>query len=159
MAVSRRVAAIVAAWSLAAPGPASARTAPTERGDQHASAHLVDADGESLGDVWLSARDWGVEADADLHRLPPGRLTLDVGARGSCDPRAGGPAFSAAGPLLFGAGASAFHADDAGGARFGVRLEGVGLRRGSPRLLDQDGAAIVIADAEGRRIGCGVVRP
>lgn len=155
---STRTAAVLAACALAAPATAAARTPPREAGDLHASAHLVDAQGASVGDVWLSARSWGIEVDAALYRLPPGGLALDVGALGSCDPRHAGPPFSAAGPPLLGPEAGTFRADSTGGARFEVRLEGIGLRRGSPRLLDSDGAAILIVGPDGRRIGCGVVR-
>lgn len=145
-------------------------------GEAHATLH--DRQGKEVGQVLLRASPHGVLLDVSLDGVPPGRHALHIHTTGKCEP----PFASAGGHFDDDAHAHGFLA--AGGPHAGdlpnVIVPASGklevevfdgrahLDDGARRLLDADGAAIVIhegpddyvtdpAGAAGPRIACGVI--
>ena len=150
-------------------------TATPERAD----VPMRDASGQDLGTLTLTNRPGGLGLTGVVRGLPPGTHGIHVHAVGRCDP----PGFESAGPhwnpmsrqhgTLNPQGP---HMGDMmnitvamdGSATVNVMTQG-GTLRGVDRLLDADGAAVVIhASADdyrtdpsgnsGARIACGVVQ-
>ena len=162
------ITALLAATALAAsPGTSSAADL--------AQATMMNAAGESVGNVVLHATPHGTLLHAALKNLPPGAHAFHVHAVGRCE-----PPFKSAGGHLNPSGAKhgimsaeGLHAGDmpnihvhASGA---VEIEVLNTRLVlDGALFDEDGAAIVIhegpddyasdpAGAAGSRIACGVI--
>lgn len=158
----------------AAPAPAS----PAAPASLPARAELRTADGQRVGVATLTDTPNGVLIRADLANLPPGAHAMHVHETGACTPSfdaAGGhfnPGNRAHGALV----PAGMHAGDLpnlhvaadGTAQVEVLEPGVTLDSGSTRLMDADGAALVIhataddyasqpAGNSGARIACGVI--
>lgn len=155
--------------STAAPGPVSST----------ATAILMSSNGQTLGEVRVQDSDKGVLITFDLRNVPTGTHGIHLHAIGSCT-----PAFDAAGAhfnpmkkthgLLFFAGPHLgdlpnLHVPESGVVRTETFVTGIRLRTGKQRLLDEDGAAVVLhsfaddhrtdpSGGSGARIACGALR-
>ncbi len=155
--------------STPAPGPVSST----------ATAMLVSSGGQTLGEVRVQDADKGVLITFDLTNVPTGTHGVHLHAIGKC-----APAFDAAGAhfnpmnkthgLLFFAGPHLgdlpnLHVPESGVIRTEAFVSGIRLRAGKQRLLDEDGAAVVLhafaddhrtdpSGGSGARIACGALR-
>lgn len=181
-------AAACSAFNYPAPPPAAppagsqpAAVAPAVSGSPAslpARAELLTSDGQTVGVVTLTDTPNGVLIRADLSNLPPGAHGMHVHETGACTPTfdaAGGhfnPGNRAHGALV----PAGMHAGDlpnirvpeSGRVQVEVLEPGVTLDSGPNRLLDTDGAALVVhssaddyasqpAGNAGSRIACGVI--
>jgi superoxide dismutase, Cu-Zn family len=159
-------------------GASSGLTAEPHAGTR-VDVELRDSRGTSVGSARIADMPNGVLIVTDVTGVPPGERGLHIHDIGRCEP----PDFESAGghfnPTKANHGFSATmgaHAGDlpnihvpAGGTlRFEYFVPGVRLREGQRRLLDADGAALVIhaspddyrtdpAGEAGDRIACGVI--
>lgn len=161
--------------------PSSAAMAPGAAGTPAslpARAELRTVDGQTVGVATLTDTPNGVLIQADLSNLPPGSHGMHVHEAGACTPTfdaAGGhfnPGNRAHGALV----PAGMHAGDlpnirvpeSGRVQVEVLEPGVTLDSGPNRLLDTDGAALVVhssaddyssqpAGNAGSRIACGVI--
>jgi Cu-Zn family superoxide dismutase len=142
-------------------------------------AHLVNAEGKSIGTATLVPMDGGVHITANLSNLPPGTHALHIHAAGKCE----APGFTTAGPHFnpenkqhgtenpMGAHAGdlpSFDVAKDGTARLSVMASHVTLGAGEDSLFHPGGTALVIHDKAddnktdpagnaGTRIACGVI--
>ncbi|MDE0390476.1 MAG: superoxide dismutase family protein [Rhodospirillales bacterium] len=147
----------------------------TASAGENASAAMMNANGESVGSVTLSATPQGTLLHATLENLPAGAHAFHVHAVGVCEPpfKSAGGHFNPAGkkhginnPEGMHAGDMPnIHVPDSGALEIEVLNA---LLRLDDTLFDEDGAAIVIHDgpddyvsdpagAAGPRIACGVI--
>jgi Cu-Zn family superoxide dismutase len=156
------------------------RGAVVETAPQRSIAHadLSDASGQPVGSATLTQTPHGVLIAAQLHDLPPGQHAFHIHAVGECTP----PVTSAGGhfnPTNRQHGIknpAGMHAGDmpnitvpeSGTIQFEVLDEMTSISEGGNRILDDDGAALVIhataddytsdpAGNAGARIACGVI--
>lgn len=144
-----------------------------------ATAHLVGADGQSLGTVVLIEGPNGVLVQADVIGLSPGGHGFHIHAVGACEPDFGaagdhfnpegiGHGFMEEGGWHAGDLPNIFAAAD-GTARADIFTAAVTLTPGADNsIFDADGSAIIIhagpdsygeSPGAGDRVGCGVIRP
>ena len=142
---------------------------------EQASAAMMNANGESVGSVTLSATPQGTLLHATLESLPAGAHAFHVHAVGVCEPpfKSAGGHFNPEGKMHGINNPEGMHAGDmpnihvpASGA---LEIEVLNAQlRLDDALFDEDGAAIVIhegpddyvtdpAGAAGPRIACGVI--
>lgn len=144
-----------------------------------ATAMLMSSAGQTLGEVRVQDSDKGVLVTFDLANVPTGTHGIHLHMVGSCTPtfEAAGAHFnptskthgqlSGAGPHL--GDLPNLHVPESGLVRTEVFVAGIRLRAGTQRLLDADGAAVVLhafADdyrtdptgGSGARIACGALR-
>ena len=156
-------------------GLALAAASQAASGAEQASAAMMNANGESVGAVRLSATPHGTLLHATLENLPAGAHAFHVHAVGACE-----PPFTSAGGHFNPAGAKHgiesaegmhagdmpnIHVPDSGALEIEVLNTQLSL---DDTLFDADGASIVIhegpddyvsdpAGAAGPRIACGVI--
>ncbi|MYA87874.1 MAG: superoxide dismutase family protein [Boseongicola sp. SB0662_bin_57] len=147
----------------------------TASATEHASAAMINANGESVGSVTLRATPHGTLLHATLENLPAGAHAFHVHAAGVCEPpfASAGGHFNPGGTKHGIDSAEGMHAGDmpnihvpASGA---LEIEVLNTQLKLDALLfDEDGASIVIHDgpddyasdpagAAGARIACGVI--
>jgi Cu-Zn family superoxide dismutase len=145
-----------------------------------ATASLMDAKGQSIGEARFQPTPSGVLLRLELKNASPGVHAMHIHAVGRCD----APAFTSAGSHLNAGGkqhgflnASGPHPGDlpnieipaSGQLSLEHHIADVALDKGAAALLDSDGAALVIhaakddyatdpAGAAGDRIACGAIR-
>jgi superoxide dismutase, Cu-Zn family len=143
-----------------------------------AHAVLKNAKGKQVGKVTLQETTEGVLVRADFTALPPGVHAFHVHAVGQCDPpfksaqghfNPGGKEHGYLNPKGHHAGDMPnIHVPKSGKLMVEVYLPNVTLEKGDNRLLDDDGAALMIhagaddyktdpAGDAGDRIACGVI--
>jgi Cu-Zn family superoxide dismutase len=147
-----------------------------ERGDL--AVELKDQKGQAIGTAKLQQTSHGVLVRAELSNLPPGVHAFHIHETGKCDApftSAGGHLHAADTEHGF-ANPDGFHAGDlpnvhvaeSGKATVEAFAPNVTFDEGNTRLLDEDGAALVLhagaddyrtdpAGAAGDRIACGVI--
>lgn len=139
-------------------------------------AELRDAAGRSVGEVTLREAPHGVVVHAKLDGIPPGEHALHIHERGRCE----GDFSSAGGHFAPGGRSHGFlnpkgpHAGDLpnlfvpSDGKLEVEFLSTALKLGDGKLLDADGAAVVVhagaddyvsdpAGDAGGRIACGVI--
>ena len=142
---------------------------------EQASAAMMNANGESVGSVALSATPHGTLLHAKLENLPAGAHAFHVHAVGVCEPpfKSAGGHFNPAGAKHGIESAEGVHAGDMPNIHVpesgALEIEVLNtLLHLDASLFDEDGAAIVIHDgpddyvtdpagAAGPRIACGVI--
>ncbi|HEY9427095.1 MAG TPA: superoxide dismutase family protein [Gemmatimonadaceae bacterium] len=151
------------------------QTAPA-RSSAHAD--LSDASGQPVGSVTLTQTPHGVLLTARLHDLPAGQHAFHIHAVGECTPpfTSAGGHFNPANRQHGIENPAGMHAGDmpnitipeSGTIDFQVLNEMTSLSEGGNRILDDDGAAVVVhataddymsdpAGNAGARIACGVI--
>lgn len=157
----------------------SASTAAPQPVSPIATATLVSTTGQTLGEVRVRDADKGVLITIELANVPTGTHGIHLHAVGNCTPpfaAAGGHfnpmnkthgLLSFAGPHL--GDLPNLHVPESGVVRTEAFVAGIRLRTGRQRLLDEDGAAVVLhafaddhrtdpAGGSGARIACGALR-
>ena len=158
---------------VAAVGTALSSSAGAGDGASHASATIIDVDGEALGFARFTEDAQGrVHVNVKVAGLTPGLHGIHIHGVGACDPD-----FNAAGghhnPLSVPHGA---HAGDlpnlvvngAGQGRLNATVEGFTLSAGPTGAFDASGSAIIVhalpddfvtqpTGGSGGRVGCGVI--
>jgi Cu-Zn family superoxide dismutase len=143
-----------------------------------AHADLADASGQPVGSATLTQTPHGVLISAQLHDLPPGQHAFHVHAVGKCEPpfTSAGPHFNPTSRQHGIENPAGMHGGDmpnitvpqSGTVQFQVLNPMVSISEGGNRLLDEDGAALVVhataddyvsdpAGNAGARIACGVI--
>jgi Cu-Zn family superoxide dismutase len=141
-------------------------------------AMMKTADGRNAGVATITDTPAGVLINAEVAGLPPGVHGFHIHAVGKCEPpfTSAGDHFNPTGKKHGFAHADGYHAGDlpniviseSGGAMIEAFVPGVHLESGSAKLLDADGAALVVhagvddyktdpAGNAGDRIACGVI--
>lgn len=168
-------AVLIAASALGCTRGAVVQTAPAR---SIAHAELSDASGQPVGSATLTQTPHGVLISAQLHDLPPGQHAFHIHTVGECTPpfTSAGGHFNPAGKQHGIENPAGMHAGDmpnitvpeSGTIQFQMLNTITSLDEGSNRILDDDGAALVIhataddyksdpAGNAGARIACGVI--
>ena len=148
-------------------------------GDYAAEAKMTNSEGREVGTVSFTEGPRGLLLHAELHDLLAGTLAFHLHATGSCSPdfMAGGGHFNPTGKkhgFLAEEGPHLgdmpnIHVPASGTLAFEFYLPEVSLDKGEARLLDDDGATVMIhakpddyktdpAGGAGDRIACGVIQ-
>lgn len=172
-------AALLASFALAGPAAAQNDTMTSAEGTATASAELMNADGESVGNVAVVETPNGLLVQLDATGLPAGGHGFHIHQTGQCD----APDFKSAGGhfnpgdakhgILSEGGPHAgdmpnIFVPESGELRADVFVDGVTIADGDNALLDDDGAAFMVhatvddyetdpAGDAGNRIACGVI--
>jgi Cu-Zn family superoxide dismutase len=166
---------VVAAAALGCTRGAVVQTAPART---IAHAELSDASGQPVGSATLTQTPHGVLISAQLHDLPPGEHAFHVHAVGKCEPpfTSAGPHFNPTDRQHGIENPAGMHGGDmpnltvpaSGTIQFQVLNQLVSISEGGNRLLDDDGASLMVhasaddyvsdpAGNAGARIACGVI--
>jgi Cu-Zn family superoxide dismutase len=175
MRVLHLSAALAAAAAIGCTRGATVQVAPQQ---SVAHADLSDASGQPVGSATLTQTPHGVLISAQLQHIPPGQHAFHIHAVGQCRPpfTSAGGHFNPAGKQHGIKNPAGMHAGDmpnitvpeSGTIQFEVLDELATLSEGGNRILDDDGAALVIhataddytsdpAGNAGARIACGVI--
>ena len=151
----------------------------TVEGQPKASADIKDAAGQTVGEAILEQRDDAVQISATFNDLPSGPHAFHIHEVGTCAPpfESAGGHFNPTGRQHGKDNPSGSHAGDLPNlevpenrrVKVQVTVKNISLDGGRGRLLDGDGASLVVHDGgddyksdpdgnAGKRLACGVIR-
>lgn len=166
------------AYFIAAALLAATAASGADSSNEQVETMIIDASGKNVGVARLTDTPNGVLIRVDFADLPPGEHAFHVHETGKCEPpfTSAGDHFNPGGKMHGFEHAGGFHAGDlpnivvpaSGAVRFEVFVPNIRLRDGAAKLLDEDGAALVVhagvddyatdpAGNAGDRIACGVI--